>query len=61
MTKFEQIRNLKTGDSLRWDNPPMCCAMISEHLATTEKQFSVIWICTNWEASQGHVMVTRLV
>lgn len=60
MSKFDKARALPVGQSLEWHDAPMCCTMISEHLNSDHRQFSVGYVVTNWEASQGYTLITRI-
>lgn len=56
---LSEIQNLEVGRSIRWENAPLSCGMISDAINRDGKQFEVRWITTNWEASQGYVLITR--
>jgi hypothetical protein len=56
---FDKIRALEVGHSVNWENAPLSCGMIAAALNDGKMQFSVRWITTNWEASQGYIRVTR--
>ena len=57
---FEAARKLKVGQSLEWHYAPLCDTMISEVLNADRKLFSIEYVSTNWEASQGYTRITRV-
>jgi hypothetical protein len=54
---FEAARRLQVGQSLEWHYAPLCNTMIRECLGDC---FQVSYITTNWEASQGYTLITRI-
>ena len=54
---LNKIRDLQVGQSIKWENCPLSCGMVSNALGD---MFSVRWITTNWEASFGYLLITRV-
>lgn len=57
---LNRIRNLRVGQSLRWENPPMSAQMIRDAVNVDGRLYRVAWVTTNWEASQGYCSVERI-
>ncbi len=55
---IKKIKALGFGESIKWSNCPISCSMVSDALGSG---FSVRWITENWEASIGHILITRMV
>jgi hypothetical protein len=53
---IKKIKSLRFGESIKWSNCPLSCGMVSDALGSG---FSVRWITENWEASIGHILITR--
>ena len=56
---LKKAESLEVGESLQWENAPLSCSMIADYLNVAGRQFAVRWICTNWEASLGYVLISR--
>lgn len=53
---LKRIKTLEVGKSIEWHNSPLSSGMISDAIGGN---FSVRWITTDWEASEGYHLITR--
>lgn len=56
---LNKLRQLPVNGEERWHNSPLCSTMIGECLNTEGRHFTVDYIITNWEASQGYYLIRR--
>jgi hypothetical protein len=57
---YAKAHALAVGESMEWHSAPMCNTMISEWLNERGHKFDVSYEITNWEASQGYTLITRI-
>ena len=57
---FDKARKMAVGASMEWHYAPMCNTMIAQHLNADGRKFDVSYVVTNWEASQGYTLITRI-